>query len=371
MRFPGLAATRIDVLVRLARSDGTTQLGRVLVLDPQFVFSASPGAMEVARTYTVLGIEHILSGVDHLLFVLALVMLVRGTRRLVATITAFTLAHSLTLAAASLGFVSVPGPPVEATIALSIMFVAAEIVRARQGRPGLTQRYPWLVAFSFGLLHGLGFAGALAEVGLPPLSIPLALLFFNVGVEIGQLLFVAAVLGRDGGRALGDSPLRPFPADVAVASSALRDRQHGDLLGVGAHSGVLRITRTYHRREACPDARRLKVGLGRRVPVAGTPDGEELLIGTTHLNGKSQALSSANLPSCLDPSATFTLQEADRQIESRKPELKSRGERKSRWPVEGTNEASAESSEALAGISPSRAAGRPATQDCWLERPCL
>jgi hypothetical protein len=127
--------------------------------------------------------------------VLALVMLVQGARRLVVTITAFTLAHSLTLGAASLGFVSVPGPPVEATIALSIMFVAAEIVRGRRGRPGLTQRYPWFVAFSFGLLHGLGFAGALAEVGLPPLSIPLALLFFNLGVEIGQLLFVAAVLG--------------------------------------------------------------------------------------------------------------------------------------------------------------------------------
>ena len=195
VHFPGLAASRIDVLVRLARSDGTAQLGRVLALEPQFVFSASPGAIEVARSYTVLGIEHILSGVDHLLFVLALVMLVRGTRRLIATITAFTVAHSLTLAAAVLGFVTVPGPPVEAAIALSIVFVAAEIVHAQQGRPGLTQRYPWLVAFSFGLLHGLGFASALAEVGLPPLSIPLALLFFNVGVEIGQLLFVAAVLG--------------------------------------------------------------------------------------------------------------------------------------------------------------------------------
>lgn len=195
VRFHELAATRVDVLVRLARRDGTAQLGRVLALDPQFVFSASPGAMDVARTYTVLGIEHILSGFDHLLFVLALVMLVRGTRRLVATITAFTIAHSLTLFAATLGWVHVPGPPVEATIALSIVFVAAEIVRARQGVPGLTQRYQWLVAFSFGLLHGLGFAGALAEVGLPPLSIPLALLFFNVGVEIGQLLFVVAVLG--------------------------------------------------------------------------------------------------------------------------------------------------------------------------------
>jgi hypothetical protein len=116
-----------------------------------------------------------------------------GTRRLIATITAFTLAHSITLAAAALGFVHVPGKPVEACIALSIVFVAAEIVHAHLGKPGLTQRYPWIVAFTFGLLHGLGFASALAEVGLPQLSIPVALLFFNVGVEIGQLLFIAAV----------------------------------------------------------------------------------------------------------------------------------------------------------------------------------
>jgi hypothetical protein len=100
----------------------------------------------------------------------------------------------VTLALATLGFVHVPGPPVEALIALSIVFVAAEIIRVRQGASGLTERYPWLVAFMFGLLHGLGFAGALAEVGLPPLSIPTALLFFNVGVEIGQLLFIAAAL---------------------------------------------------------------------------------------------------------------------------------------------------------------------------------
>lgn len=159
-----------------------------------FVFSASPGRFEVARTYTVLGIEHILMGVDHLLFVLALLLLVDSRRRLLVTITAFTVAHSITLALASLGVLSVPGPPVEASIALSIVFVASEIIHARQGRPGLTQRYPWVVAFTFGLLHGLGFAGALAEVGLPPLSVPTALLFFNVGVEIGQLLFIAAVL---------------------------------------------------------------------------------------------------------------------------------------------------------------------------------
>ena len=194
IEFPNLTASRSDVLVRVERSDGTAQLGRVLPLAPRFVVTASPGAFEVAQTYTVLGVEHILTGFDHLLFVLALLILVQGMRRLVATITAFTLAHSLTLFAATLGWLNVPGPPVEAVIALSIVFVAGEIVHARQGRPGLTQRWPWLVAFSFGLLHGLGFAGALAEVGLPPLSIPMALLFFNVGVEIGQLIFIAVVL---------------------------------------------------------------------------------------------------------------------------------------------------------------------------------
>jgi len=195
IEFPNLAATRIDVLVRVERSDGTSQVGRVLPLAPSFVVTASPGAFEVAQTYTVLGIEHILAGLDHLLFVLALLLLVQGTRRLIATITAFTVAHSLTLFAATLGWLNLPSPPVEAVIALSIVFLAGEIVHARQGRPGLTQRRPWIVAFSFGLLHGLGFAGALAEVGLPPLSIPTALLFFNVGVEIGQLIFIAVVLG--------------------------------------------------------------------------------------------------------------------------------------------------------------------------------
>ena len=211
IEFANLPASRIDVLVRVERSDGTTQLGRVLPVEPRFVVTASPGVFEVVQTYTVLGIEHILMGVDHLLFVLALLILVQGTRRLIATITAFTLAHSLTLFAATLGWIHIPGPPVEAVIALSIVFVAGEIVHARQGRPGLTRRYPWIVAFAFGLLHGLGFAGALAEVGLPPLSIPTALLFFNVGVEIGQLVFIAAVLavtsaGRRIARSLTFSP---------------------------------------------------------------------------------------------------------------------------------------------------------------------
>ena len=124
----------------------------------------------------------------------ALLILVKGWRRLVGTITAFTVAHSITLAAATLGFVHVPSKPVEATIALSIVFVACEIVHRRQGRSGLTEMWPWVIAFSFGLLHGLGFAGALREVGLPQNAIPLALLFFNVGVELGQLLFIGLVM---------------------------------------------------------------------------------------------------------------------------------------------------------------------------------
>jgi hydrogenase/urease accessory protein HupE len=194
IEFPGLAETRIDVLARLTRADGSVQLERIMAYDPQFVVKSTPGAFEVVQTYTVLGIEHILTGFDHLCFVLALVLLVSGNRRLFWTVTAFTLAHSLTLALATLGVVHVPGPPVEATIALSIVFVASEIIQQHRGREGLAARQPWLVAFAFGLLHGLGFAGALAEVGLPQNSIPLALLFFNIGVEIGQLLFIVGVL---------------------------------------------------------------------------------------------------------------------------------------------------------------------------------
>ena len=193
IEFPGLSASPIDVLVRVERSDGTVQLERVLPVEPRFMVIASPGSLDVVRTYTVLGIEHILTGFDHLLFVLALLLLVQGKRRLIATVTAFTVAHSLTLFAATFGWVRVPGPPVEAMIALSIVFVATEIVHGKQGPPGLTKRFPWTVAFVFGLLHGLGFAGALAEVGLPQASIPTALLFFNVGVEIGQLLFILLV----------------------------------------------------------------------------------------------------------------------------------------------------------------------------------
>ena len=190
----GLKTTMTDVLVRIERLDGSTQVTRLMPESPSFMVEASPSPWQLAWTYLVIGVEHILFGIDHLLFVLALVLLVKGWKPLLGTITSFTLAHSLTLALATLGMVHVPGPPVEACIALSIVFVASEIIRSRQGRPGLTEQSPWVVAFTFGLLHGLGFAGALSDVGLPEHAIPLALLLFNVGVECGQVLFVAVVL---------------------------------------------------------------------------------------------------------------------------------------------------------------------------------
>lgn len=207
IRVAGLAATTTDVLVRVERLDGGTQVTRLTPSSTSFVVEDSPRRVEVARTYFELGVEHILRGLDHLLFVLTLLMLTRSTADLLKTVTAFTVAHSLTLAAAALGFVHVSPRPVEATIALSIAFVAAEIVQRGRGREGLASRSPWIVAFAFGLLHGLGFAGALVEVGLPQGNIPVALLFFNVGVEAGQLLFVAAVLGLVA--VLGRSTLAP------------------------------------------------------------------------------------------------------------------------------------------------------------------
>lgn len=190
----GLEATVIDALARVERLDGTTQIQRLVPAEPSFTVSESESLADVIGTYTALGVEHILLGIDHLLFVFALLLLVPGRRMLIWTITSFTLAHSVTLAAATLGWVRVPQAPVEAVIALSILFVAMEIVHWKQGRPGITRRWPWLVAFTFGLLHGFGFAGALSEIGLPEHAIPMALLFFNVGVEIGQLAFIAAVL---------------------------------------------------------------------------------------------------------------------------------------------------------------------------------
>ena len=198
----GLAQTQTDVLLRVDYLDGSSSNQRLTPDKATVVIPEQPSAFETVQTYTVLGIEHILLGVDHLLFVLALLLLVNGFGRLVATVTAFTVAHSITLGAATLGFVHVPSAPVEAVIALSILFLASELARRRAVANGgaddatnLTARFPWIVAFSFGLLHGFGFAGALSEDGLPAHGVPLALLFFNVGVELGQLLFIAAVFG--------------------------------------------------------------------------------------------------------------------------------------------------------------------------------
>jgi hydrogenase/urease accessory protein HupE len=190
----GLAATMTDVLVRIDRMDGSTQVARLTQSVPTLVVDASPGRLQVARVYSVLGVEHILTGLDHLLFVLALIIITRGGWKLAKTVTAFTLSHSVTLTAATLGFVHVPQRPVEAVIALSIVFVAAEVLRMQRGIKSMTFSAPWMVAFSFGLIHGLGFAGGLNDAGLPLAHIPTALLFFSLGVESGHFLFIAVVL---------------------------------------------------------------------------------------------------------------------------------------------------------------------------------
>lgn len=194
IEIDGLNGSGAEVLVRVVRADGSAQVERLLPARGQFTVEPAKGKFEVAHTYVLLGVEHILLGIDHLLFVLALLVIVRGGGRILVTVTAFTLAHSITLVAATLGWLALPPAPVEAAIALSIVFLAREIALAWRGEPSLTERIPWVVAFVFGLLHGLGFAGALAEIGLPRQAIPLALACFNIGVELGQLLFVGAVL---------------------------------------------------------------------------------------------------------------------------------------------------------------------------------
>ena len=194
IRFPGLEATITDVFVRLTRLDGTVM---TTVARPTKTWAELRGERPwhtTAGEYLGLGFHHILMGVDHLLFVLGLLLIVKGRMMLLKTITSFTVAHSITLAIATLGYAKAPLPPLNAAIALSILFLGPEIVRSRQGETSLTIRFPWLVAFAFGLLHGFGFASGLSTTGMPKAELPWALLWFNVGVELGQLVFVFLAL---------------------------------------------------------------------------------------------------------------------------------------------------------------------------------
>jgi len=191
----GLEKSNTDALIRVASLEGL----QTIRLEPDQVSAVIPKPhstiiSNVGTTYAILGVEHILQGYDHLLFVIAMVLLVSGFKRIVWTVTAFTVAHSITLIGTTFGYFALPQKPVEAIIALSIVFLALEILKRQAGQLRLSEAYPWLVAFSFGLLHGFGFAGALAEIGLPETDVPLALLTFNLGVELGQLAVVALTL---------------------------------------------------------------------------------------------------------------------------------------------------------------------------------
>ena len=191
----GLAAVQTDVLLLVQLKDGSQHSAILRPASPAFTIPVEASKLEIAGDYWLMGTVHILEGADHLLFVLALLLIVNGFGPLLKAVTAFTVAHSITLALATLDVIQMPSAPTEAIIALSILFLAAEIVHKHNGQLGVTERWPWLIAFLFGLFHGLGFAGALSEIGVPQAGVPLALLMFNVGVETGQLLFIGVVLG--------------------------------------------------------------------------------------------------------------------------------------------------------------------------------
>ncbi len=190
----GFNTSQTDVLVRVAALGKPAQAMRLTAAKPLAEILMKPDTWQIARTYFVTGAQHIVFGYDHLLFVLALVLLLRGVWTVAKAVTAFTLAHSITLIGTIMGFFGLPQRPVEVVIALSIMFLAAEIIKRDPGKPRLSERIPWVVAFIFGLLHGFGFAGALQEIGLPEGDVPAALLTFNLGVEAGQLAIVLAAM---------------------------------------------------------------------------------------------------------------------------------------------------------------------------------
>jgi hypothetical protein len=195
IEIEGLAGLSTEVLLRIKLFDGTEHSAVLRASSPRFTIPVEPSKSEVAVSYWQMGAIHILEGYDHLLFLLTLLLIVSGIWPLLKTVTAFTLAHSITLALATLGIVNIPPVPTEAVISLSIVLLAVEAVRKSQGKMTMAERYPWLIAFTFGLVHGLGFAGALSEIGIPQNEVPLALLMFNVGVETGQVLFVVVVAG--------------------------------------------------------------------------------------------------------------------------------------------------------------------------------
>lgn len=226
----GLDSTPGDALLRYQSLGGEVQAARLTPANPAATFAVRAEQTQVARTYFVTGVEHILTGYDHLLFVLGLVLLLNGAWRIAATITAFTIAHSITLVATTLEWISVPRAPVEAVIALSIVFLAVEIVKRDPDKPRLSERIPWVVAFLFGLLHGFGFAGALAEIGLPQGEVPTALLTFNLGVEVGQLAIVGAALAV-------------LAAIRRISEAALRPAQTVAAYGIGSVAAMWLIER--------------------------------------------------------------------------------------------------------------------------------
>lgn len=194
IHIAGLESTLTDVLIRVYHADGEVETHLLRPASPEVTIGSKGGRGQRALAYLRLGVEHILMGIDHLLFVLGLLLIVRGSMMLIKTITSFTVAHSITLAMATLGYAKAPIPPLNAAIALSIFFLGPEIVRSWHGQTSLTIRHPWVVAFAFGLLHGFGFATGLTIMGLPRTEIPVALLLFNLGVEMGQIAFVALML---------------------------------------------------------------------------------------------------------------------------------------------------------------------------------
>ena len=255
IHIDGLSATAIDVLVRVERLDGSTQLARLTPSSPSFVVEATPSKTQVVRSYLSLGVEHILGGVDHLLFVLALLIITRGSWRLIKTVTAFTVAHSITLSLAALGFVRVPSAPVEAVIALSIVFVAAEIVRSRQGRPGLTERAPWVVAFTFGLLHGFGFAGALSRDRPAAARHPARAVQFQCGCRNRATALHRVRVRRRRRRAANHAPRCAPTACVGVARGALRHWQRVGVLAHPAGRGSLKRNSPANKRSAIYETR--------------------------------------------------------------------------------------------------------------------